>query len=451
MPKELNGKGKFEFKSSENLEGNFNINLDVQKPWDKNKNIIIGEFDGIAQDEIINIDLFYPWNFTGATLEGEKISGTDLALVSTNHHSAENKYNCNFEIAELIIGELQECEYFEFWIPNFIIKFDQISDGPNGQVTHNKTYLTLDFKQETFSIELTGVNGLGSDKNILKRQDDFISVKVIIKKQSGLLSYDLATELMNILLDLCSIAYGSRVKWTNALGYTSDCEVFHCIRKINPDLLNPSRKLINVHWPKRLANFIQTCFPVYSTFDNETIISIRKLTEGIHLASSKLVFPIPFVIIGSTIEEFVQSELGEIDVNYIKKADRKRTYSHFKSLMEEHINPLLSEEDRIDLLSDQTLPMQWRTILQRNLRARITKLLQEFQLEFTDEQIKNFVKKRNAATHGSYEFSSSDYIVWSQMVALLEKILLKKIQYEGEYLDFSTTPPELKLLTANEV
>ncbi|MEH7754782.1 hypothetical protein V7457_27335 [Bacillus toyonensis] len=451
MPEELNGNGRFEFISTENLEGSFKINLDVQNPWDKNKNIIIGEFNGIARDEIINMDLFSPWNFTGTTLEGKKVTGTNLALIGTSEKIEDNRYNCTFEISQLILGESQECEYFEFWVPNFIIKFDQISDGSAGQVIHNKTYLNLDFRQESFSIELTGVNGLGSDKNILKRQDDFISVKVIIRKQSGLLTYDLATELMDILLDLCSIAYGCKLKWTNMLGYTNDCEIFHCIRKIRPDVLNPFRKLINVNWPKRLAYFIQDCFPVYSAFNNETIISIRKLTEGIHLASSKLVFPIPFIIIGSTIEEFVQSELGDIDVNYITKADRRQTYSYFKSLMEEHIDPLLSEEDRTELMSNQTLPHQWKVLFQRNLHARITKLLQEYQLEFTDEHIKNFVKKRNKATHGGYEFSSSDYIIWSYMVTLLEKVLLKKLQYNGEYIDFSTEPPELKRLSIDEV
>ncbi|MGX5475924.1 hypothetical protein [Bacillus toyonensis] len=451
MSEELYGNGLFEFDGEVRLEGKFHINLDIQKPWDKNKNIITGSFSGIAPNNITDKDHFYPWVFKGETLKGQTVLGNGLALTSMNESPEKNVYTCNFQTSQLLIGECQDCEYIEFWIPNFIIKFDQISDGPFEQVIHNKTFLDLEFKQESFSVELTGVNGLGEDKQIFTRQEDFISVKVTVKKKFGLLSSNLATELMELLLDLCSIAYGCKLQWTNSLGYINDRELFQCIRKTSPGALRPFRKLINVDWPKRLANFIQICFPVYSNFDNETIISLSKLTEGIHLASANLTFPMPFIIIGSTIEEFVQSELGDIDVNYIKKADRRKTYSYFKSIMEEHINPLLSEEDREEFLNDQALHLQWRVLFQRNLRARITKLLQEYQLEFEDEHIKNFVKKRNTATHGGYEFSPSDYIIWSQMVTQLEKVLLKKLQYNGEYIDFSTNPPELKELSVNEM
>ncbi|PEK35551.1 hypothetical protein COF80_30920 [Bacillus toyonensis] len=96
MPEELNGNGRFEFISTENLEGSFKINLDVQNPWDKNINIIIGEFNGIARDEIINMDFFSPWNFTGTTLEGKKVTGTNLALIGTSEKIEDNRYNCTF-------------------------------------------------------------------------------------------------------------------------------------------------------------------------------------------------------------------------------------------------------------------------------------------------------------------------------------------------------------------
>ncbi|MDA1657935.1 hypothetical protein [Bacillus cereus group sp. TH150LC] len=451
MSEELRGIGKFDFNTTESLEGDFLIDLDVHNPWDKSKNLIIGKFNGIISDEIGNGDLFFPWNFKGIGVNGQEITANALALVGISERPVPREYDCRFEISQLTIGEYQECEYFEFWIPNFIIGFDQVSEHSPGRMVRDKSYLNLEFRQENFSIEFTGVNGLGSNyQEILNRKEDFISVKVIIKKENGTISYDLATELMDILLDLCSIAYGQKIAWTNIFGYNNNCEVFKSIRKLSPGVLNSIRPLIDVRFPNHLTHFIQTCFPAYSAFDAETKISLKKLTEGIHLATANLKFPIPFIIIGSAIEEFVQNELDDVDVNYIQRADRRRIYRTFKALMQEHVNDLLSEEDRIELLNDQTLHQKWSALLQRNLRIRITKLLEEFQIEFNVDHVGLFVQKRNNAAHGSYEYSSSDYIIWSQMVALLEKVLLKKIQYEGEYIDFSTSPPRSKVLTIHE-
>lgn len=358
--------------------------------------------------------------------------------------SMKGVYNCTFEVSQLTIGELQECERFEFWVPNFIIGFDQFSE----RRVRDKTYLNLEFRNEKFSIELTDVSGSGhNSQETLNRKEDFISVKMIIKKESGLLTAELATEVIDTLLDLYSIAYGWEVRWTNMLGYNNDIEVFHSIRKLPPGKLNPFRQLINVRFPNRLTNFIQTSFPFYSTFDSDTQLSIRKLTAGIHLAGSTLTFPIPFTIIGSTIEEFAKNELDDIDVNYIQRSDRRRIYKDFKTFMQVNVHDLLSEEDRTDLLNDGNLHQKWTAMLQRNLRIRITKLLDTFEIDFNTEHVNRFVQKRNDAAHGSYEYSSSDYIIWSQMVALLEKVLLKKLRYEGEYWDFSTSPAELKNLS----
>lgn len=445
MSEEINGNGKFEIGDVNSLEGRFNIELDVQNPWDKSKNIIVGEFDGILPTEIIdNDDLFYPWSFAGTTSEGKGVTGTNLALTGTRMRSMKGVYNCTFEVSQLTIGELQECERFEFWVPNFIIGFDQFSE----RRVRDKTYLNLEFRNEKFSIELTDVSGSGhNSQETLNRKEDFISVKMIIKKESGLLTAELATEVIDTLLDLYSIAYGWEVRWTNMLGYNNDIEVFHSIRKLPPGKLNPFRQLINVRFPNRLTNFIQTSFPFYSTFDSDTQLSIRKLTAGIHLAGSTLTFPIPFTIIGSTIEEFAKNELDDIDVNYIQRSDRRRIYKDFKTFMQVNVHDLLSEEDRTDLLNDGNLHQKWTAMLQRNLRIRITKLLDTFEIDFNTEHVNRFVQKRNDAAHGSYEYSSSDYIIWSQMVALLEKVLLKKLRYEGEYWDFSTSPAELKNLS----
>lgn len=450
MSEEINGNGKFEIGDTNSLEGRFNIELDVQNPWDKSKNIIIGEFDGILPTEIIdNDDLFYPWSFTGTTSEGKEVTGANLALTGTRMRSMEGEYNCKFEVSQLTIGELQECEHFEFWIPNFIIGFDHFSELPSGRMVRDKTYLNLEFRHENFSVELTDASGSEhNSQETLNRNDDFISVKMIIKKESGLLTSDLATEVIDTLLDLYSIAYGWEVRWTNVLGYNNNREVFHSIRKLPPGKSNPFRQLINVRFPNCLTNFIQTSFPFYSAFDSDTKLSIRKLTEGIHLAGATLTFPIPFTIIGSTIEEFAKNELDDIDVNYIQRSNRRRIYQDFKTFMQEHVHELLSEEDRTDLLNDSNLHQKWTAMLQRNLRIRITRLLEKFEIDFNTEHVNRFVQKRNNAAHGSYEYSSSDYIIWSQMVTLLEKVLLKKLRYEGEYWDFSTSPAESKNLTA---
>jgi len=168
-----------------------------------------------------------------------------------------------------------------------------------------------------------------------------------------------------------------------------------------------------------------------------------KLIGGIHLSTLHLVFPAPFVTLGSIIEEFSNLELEEKITHFVGKADRRALLPKFKAFIEEDVMGLLDESDKI-YFEESELKQKLSGLLGRTLRSRIISLLDSFEIEYEEDLVGQFVKKRNAAAHGTYEYTAGDYQIFSTMAALLERIALMKIQYKGQFLDWSTSPPEHK-------
>ncbi|MEH6904732.1 hypothetical protein [Neobacillus drentensis] len=445
----LEGRGKFKFGEEIEVEGDFNVNLNIDGVWNKNKNSISGSFDETSMEMTLRHDLpFFPWDFEGVTTEGKKVIGNGLALSKQGESFTQSGININwgFNINEIVIGDYQECEAFEYWIPNFIIGFDEMTKVGE-RFVRNKTQLSLSYNQETISVELLGVNNFPTEaQEIRKINEDIFTVKIVLRKGNGILSFDEANAVIDSLLDLCSVAYGGRVSWGTVIGSVDDNEVFRVIRNVPFAPLNPSRQLIMVNQPRFLTQFIQTCFPSYIQLTQEYRDTFKKFLAGIQLSSSTLIFPVPYIVLGSVIEDYVSAELEETSSHYVGRADRRRIFPAFKEFLEEHVFPLIEQGDIGDF-DESGMKQMWKGLLTRNLRSRITNLLDAFEIPYDPESVRSFVKKRNDAAHGNYVFTSADYHIWSQMVALLEQLIFKKLQYQGPYYDWSVSPPEWRIPT----
>ncbi|NQW98348.1 hypothetical protein HPY21_15525 [Bacillus stratosphericus] len=444
----LEGRGKFKFEEEIEVEGNFNLNLNIDGVWNKNKNSISGSFNETSIDMALGDLPFFPWDFEGETTEGKKVIGKGLALTKQGESFTETGINVNwgFDINEIVIGDYQECEVLEYWIPNFIISFDEMTKVGE-RLVRNKTQLSLTYNQDTISVELWGINNLtNGEQEIKKQNEDIFTVKIVLRKENGILSLDESNELMDSLLDLCSVAYGGRVSWGTVVGFSDNGEVFRVIRSVPFAPLNPTRQLIMVNLPRYLSQFIQICFPSYINLTREHRDTFKKFIEGIQLSASRLIFPIPYIVLGSAIEEFVSAELEETSSHYVGRADRRRIYPAFKAFLEENVFPLIEQGDIGDF-DESGMKQKWSGLLTRNLRSRITNLLDAFEVTYDPESVRSFVKKRNDAAHGNYVYTSADYLIWSQMVALLEQVIFKKLQYQGPYYDWSVSPPEWRIPT----
>lgn len=264
-----------------------------------------------------------------------------------------------------------------------------------------------------------------------------------MRKDNEKINYEEAKEVVELFLELSTVAYGGRVTWATCSGIANEEISLRIFRSVPFAPLSPFHQLIRVEHPFYLSKFIKDSFPMYSNLNEEERINFMKLVEGIHFSLFRLTFPAPFVILGSVIEEFSNSELEEKLTHFVNKANRRALFPKFKSFIDENVIEIIDESDR-SYFEDGELKQKLSALLQKNLRARILSLLASFQVEYELEWVRQFVKKRNEATHGTYKFAAEDYSIFSKMVALLERVVLTKLQYKGEYLDWSASPPEWK-------
>lgn len=146
---------------------------------------------------------------------------------------------------------------------------------------------------------------------------------------------------------------------------------------------------------------------------------------------------------GSCIEDFVQYAVTEKDTHYIDTTERRKIDPSFAIWVKENIVPLLNDIDKADF-NDSGMKQKLSALIQRNLRSRINKLLETYNIEYDQSWVSEFVKKRNSAAHGSYTFEKDDYLIWSRMVSLLERVILKEFNYKGDFIDWSVSPPITK-------
>ncbi|WP_214722287.1 hypothetical protein [Exiguobacterium sp. s192] len=440
----IQGRGNLRLEEAEEVievESDFNLNFNINNVWDKNRNDISVSTNSVLMCRELPV---YPWNFEGVTTDGKTFSAKKIVLVNQNENctQADIDINLKFDIGEIVIGNNLECEMLEYYIPNFVIGFDEMTES-FGIITRNKTQFSLSYNQETISVEILENNNLVTRMTEIERQnEDVFTVKIVLRKESGRLNLDEGNELMDLILDLCSIAYGGKVRWGTVKGYSNNAELFRIIRNGSFAPLKPHRQLIEVKYPRGLSRFVQSCFPTYVSLTTESRSSLKKISAGIQLSASNLIFPIPYIVLGSVIEEFVSEELEETVSGYLGRAQRRGIYSEFKLFLEENVIPLIGLEDVNDF-DDSGMKQKWNGLLTRNLRSRIINLLDTFEVEYDAEKVRSFVRNRNNAAHGNYEYGSNDYLVWSQMVALLEQVIMKKLDYRGSYYDWSVSPPNL--------
>ncbi|MCU5656497.1 hypothetical protein OCF56_21705 [Bacillus mycoides] len=447
MVKKLEGKGIFKFNDELEFNGEFSIGLNSQGILNCMKDKFVGFF---GKPPFNLTEKLSPWSFEGKTSDGETISLNNMSIVKIHDNFNDNIIKHEFNFNQLTIGNQSAYEYFEFFIPNFITGFDHFVTV-NGLNIRNRTNFSVLYNEEEILLDFFGINNLVNNwATIQENNEDINTVKIVMRKQSGMITFSEAAEIIELLLELCSIAYGSRLTWSKSTGFQNNSKAFQCIQNVPYAPLNGRRQLINVLLFRRLSQFIQQCFPNYITFDDETRTSLKKLVSGIHLASSRLVFPAPYAILGSIIEEFAHNELEEMSTHYVIRSERRENFQKFKQFIEENVIELLSDDDKEDF-NTSGMKQKWSGLLQRNLRSRITSLLLSFHIEFDTDKIRDFVKKRNEAAHGTYVFEKErDYYIWSQMTNLLEQVLLKKLKYQGEYIDYSTNPAELKVISLND-
>lgn len=442
MMMNVQGNGIFNHSDNYQFESNFMIELDLIKVGERNRTHLSSEINDLSVVKKLYNLPFYPWTLEGKTSQGENVSAYGMALVTRGESIDKDiKINLGFNYNELMIGNQTNYTKVEYFIPNMIIGFDYGVEE-NRQFVRNKSTFELTFRDKVYLIEIKGMNEIVTrGREIRMNNEELITVRITITKKGEIITYDESKELISHVLDLCTIAYGDRVNWSHAYGYNEDKLDFKVIRNVQFCKFNPFRQLLRVSHPYVLSQFIKNSFHLYSSFSDEKRLSLRKLIEGIRFSDKRLIFPAPFVNLGSTIEEYAGQALQDNVSHYVSKSIRRNLAPTFQKWLEANVFLHLNQEDQGDF-DESGLKQKLSQILTRNLRSRITNLLESYGIEYENEWIGSFVKKRNSGSHGTYLFSSEDFLIWSRMATYLEQIIFEELKYKGEYLDWTTSPPE---------
>lgn len=443
---ELNGSGRFDYKSEKSITADFTFK------WDKQNFSRMPRLQifAVSKDcdliyHLTNLP-FFPWDFKGETNDGRVFTANGLALSSRGEKIDKGideislGFNCNL----LQIGNQDNTfDYFEFYFPNVFIAFDEFEKV--GKVsTLNISNIYLEYNGCNYNLTFSGLNEIVTKKkSIIENGEDILTVKITIRKLSNDLLFNEAKEVLEIISDLMGFVYGDPVNWILGIAYKHNKEVFSQLRDVNFPSLHTFRKLIPVDSPRHLTSYLSQSFVIYATLNEEKRKAIRRFNGGLHFSSERLVFPAPFTTLGSCIEDFVQYAVTEKDTHYIDTTERRKIDPSFAIWVKENIVPLLNDIDKADF-NDSGMKQKLSALIQRNLRSRINKLLETYNIEYDQSWVSEFVKKRNSAAHGSYTFEKDDYLIWSRMVSLLERVILKEFNYKGDFIDWSVSPPITK-------
>lgn len=442
----FDGIGNLIYKNEYNLESKISFIWDENNLAKKYKL----EVHAISNDSSLIYKLheipFFPWGMTGRTTSGKEFSGEGLALVSkgekinTGIDEVALCFTCNVVNIGIKEGDF---DYIEFFFPNIFIVFDKFQKL--GQIkTRNISNLELEYKGINYNITLSGLNDVITKKNeIILCGNDTFTLKIKITRKNENICFNEAKEVIEIISELMSIVYGDSVRWVNAIGYDKSTVKYNSLRDIKYSNLHPFRQLIELDFPFNLTSFLKNSFNIYAGFSKEKGETIRRLYSGLHFSSERLVFPEPFTSLGSCIEDFVADIIPETESHYITRADRRRIDSSFATWVTENIIPKLNDVDKADF-DESGMKQKLSALIQRNMRSRISKLLEYYKLDYEQAWVSNFVKKRNNAAHGNYIYEDDDYLNWSRMASLLERVLLKELDFKGTYIDWSQSPPVTK-------
>lgn len=431
---QFSGTGEVLLADGTKFNGNFEFCWDVKQREAHDHSILKFQLPAPLREVIVS----GPWELTGLTDDQIPLTGTKLNMFQRKHVDKTDFFL--FSVDTLTLGTTMGSDHIKFYIPNFIIGYDK-STLEEGYQTRNYSCLELAKGSDKYKIELLGINGaVRNADELIEKGEGVLSCCLTISKENRKITYQEGSLIMDCITDIFSIAYGDRPSWAIAIGYSGK-EDYKVIRDISYSSIRPFRQLIRTRYPYCMSSFLCQTFPTYVSFPNEKISTIKKLIDGIQVASTQLSFPVPFTSMGYVIENFANEVLEDNKTSYLPRAQRRILYLSFLSWVNSNIIPHLETTDVNDF-GEVELKQKFSAFLQRNLKTRIVNLFDNFGEAVDEELIRDFVRKRNSAAHGEYVFEPGDYELWSKMTALCEKTLLKMLNYSGEYQDFSTNPSQ---------
>ncbi len=391
----------------------------------------------VNEDELID--------FEGTTHDRAVFKAKWLSKVSYNFSWSKGVVNRTFgyHVQELELGDTkEELDKIEFYLPNAFFPFMNHSkdDPPSGLNT--PIPLELKYLDKSYVVVIEDI----TDPEMVKSALDHITLRLTVQSKDSELRKSDVEELVKYILEIMSVAYGDQLPWSFMIAYRKEVEQF---RQYKSDYIcshRIHRTLVSMQFPENLKNLIESCFTTYSQMTDKKRKALKILSQGIQMSSERLFFPLPFIILASSIESFASLTLPDSSNSLLSKAERRSLNDSFKEWIRENLLAYLdNDEDKQWVIENSNQKLAF--MVQKSLRERIIALFEKFDIEHKIDVIGEFVKRRNEGTHQEYRYTSGDYEKWCKVAALLERLILKELGYNGPFNDWYEIQPVAKELS----
>lgn len=378
-------------------------------------------------------------DFEGTTHDKAVFKAMRLSKVyySFSWSNGVANHTFRYHVQELEIGNTQEeVDKIEFYLLNAFLRFMNHSKNDSPSVLNRPIPLELEYLNKIYSVVIEDI----TDPEMVKSALDHSTLRLTVQsKDSELNKLDVET-LVKYILEIMSVAYGDQLAWSFMIAYRKEVEEFRkyksgyiCSQRIH-------RTLVSMRFPENLENLIESCFTTYSQMTDKNRRDLKILSQGIQMSSERLFFPLPFIILASAIESFASLTLPDSSNSLLSKAKRRSLNDSFKEWIRENLVSCLdNDEDKQWLIENSNQKLAF--MVQKSLRERIIALFEKFDIEHRIDEIGEFVKCRNEGAHQDYSYTSGDYEKWCKVAALLERLILKELNYKGQFNDWYEIQP----------
>ncbi len=385
---------------------------------------------------------FSGWSFHGLTDHHEPVKAEQMYLAKESIRFNEGEINAilTFSAGEMWIGGREpSLKAVVGYIPDLIISHDAISTVGSSRLLDH-TILDLETDAGYYRIVLRSFPEFIGRKSREAVRDNFTVTLEVTRIDCLGMGIEDALSILDAVTGLIGFAAGGDRPWILIEATRTDGGMYTHFR----DLTYPvgsAFQVIDVDGYHRLANFLRKALPVYNSWSNDVKKRFRTLWDSIHFASSRLAFPSPFLILGAALEEFMAEEMPDLSNHFIDKSGRESLAPSFEDWANHYVVPLLDKDD-VQAFKE-SLNDKLAGAVSRTLRTRIELLLRSVGMQYPKTWVGEFVKRRNCAAHRVYQFEIDDPPRFLRMLALVQRYCLIRLNYTGEMVVWSVSPPIL--------
>lgn len=386
------------------------------------------------------------WAFRGNSSDGLQVSAHGLHVTRVSIRAGElgPLYDSWFSAERLMAGTEEPVEHLQYHLPALALRFLE-SEESEGKPPMAYTELsTFGTSYDGFTVTLRPAPELnGKPVEHLAEAWGHLSVVAVVSRTHDVqLVIPSQVERLMASVD-CAIGFATGLNrpWAVCEGYSAGTKRFRLVRR-TAYVTGSSLPIVRPHNPFHLTPLLQRALTFFLKCNSSEFEDLRMFIWSVQYASAHLAFPIPFLLLGAALEEFIAAEIGGSRGSVISRDQAREIMPEFEEWIAVNVLPYISPDVSQYEFRD-AIPNKFGALIQRSLANRIHALLQSACLPYDKDWVRDFVRKRDSAAHGTYEPGASlavDATIYLRMVSLAHRYLLVRMGYVGPIIDWAEYP-----------